>query len=220
MVLLLSIIIGAVFGIIAARKGFYVTWALLVNITVSVYLAVFLTPTIFSTIGSLAESPYAVAICLAIIAVSVFAILHAVAVIFFTGQFNISFPKILNTAGAGLLGFLAGLLVCGFVGLVILTIPIFQDSFLADQLAETADVSVVKACNCINFFSRQHGRYRAEDVVEWLLYVDTDIPYRQRHKEEKPTPGSTAEPNEVNSISCPVPSCMPSGNYRNISACS
>lgn len=170
MVLLASIIIGAAFGIAAAKKGFYSSWALLVNITVSVYLALFLAPTILETVPEgwdLAESPYALAGCLAVVAVAAFSILHAIAVIFFTGQFSFSFPRVFNTVGAGLAGFVSGFLVCGFLSLIILAIPIWQDSAFAEQLTEVTELSVVKACNCINFLSGQNCQYSAQDLVRW-----------------------------------------------------
>lgn len=186
-VLLASIIIGVVFGIAAARKGLYSTWALLVNICVSIYLAVFLTPTVLYNIGSLADLPYALPACLAIIAVAVFAILQSITFIFFTGQFHFSFPKILNILGAGLLGFVSGFVVCGFLGLVILTMPVLQqDSAFAEQLTETAELSVVKVCNCINFLSRQTVRYCAKDVIEWCVGDEQGQPDSEPEDETEP----------------------------------
>lgn len=196
-VLLASIIIGVVFGIVAARKGLYSTWALLVNICVSIYLAVFLTPTVLYNIGSLADAPYALPACLAIIAVAVFAILQSIAVIFFTGQFHFSFPKILNILGAGLLGFVSGFVVCGFLGFVILTMPVLQqDSAFAGQLTEAAELSVVKVCNCINFLSRQTGRYRAKDVIEWCV-GDEPAERRDSEPEDETEPEFSEDYEEV-----------------------
>ena len=196
-VLLASIIIGVVFGIVAARKGLYSTWALLVNICVSIYLAVFLTPTVLYNIGSLANAPYALPACLAIIAVAVFAILQSIAVIFFTGQFHFSFPKILNILGAGLLGFVSGFVVCGFLGFVILTMPVLQqDSAFAGQLTEAAELSVVKVCNCINFLSRQTGRYRAKDVIEWCV-GDEPAERRDSEPEDETEPEFSEDYEEV-----------------------
>ena len=179
MVLLLGIVIGIVCGIVAAKKGLYSSWAVFVNITVAVYLAVFLTPTVFAAIGSLAELAYTVAASLAAIAVITFSIFWAITVIFFTGQFTFTFPKTFNTIGGGIVGFASGLLVWGFVALVFLAVPIWQNSFLQElnlqnQLVRTVNVSVVKACNCVNFLSRQRGECSTKEVVEWVVYEDGD----------------------------------------------
>jgi len=174
MVLFLCIVIGAVCGIFAAKRGFYSSWALLVNVSIAVYLGVFLTPTVFETLGSLSQWPYALATCLAVIAVVTFLILHSISFIFFTGQFRVSFPRIINTLGAGLLGFLSGFIVCGFVSLVIAVTPICQKSSFSGQLAQTANLAVVKSCNCINLLSCQSRRLSAGDVVGDLLYTQTD----------------------------------------------
>jgi uncharacterized integral membrane protein len=154
-----------------------------VNVCVAVYLAVFLTPTILDTAGALADLPWVLPACLIVIAVACFSILQAIGVIFFTGHFRFLFPKIFDTLGAALLGFLAAFLAGGFLAFVGLTIPFCRQSAFAPQLAHLAQISVVRTCNSVHFLSCQSGEYSPQDVIESLLYTS---PRRQNIPPSEP----------------------------------
>ncbi len=128
----IGILVAAVSAWYAFKINFYETWALMFNILISVYLAVFLGPEIADAIPAAGDTPYGTAFCMIATAIGVFLILYGITFTFLTGQFKVSFPKVLNTLGTGFLGFLAGLLVWNFVSLLIYTTPISKNAFIKD----------------------------------------------------------------------------------------
>ena len=129
MVFWIGILVGGLFAWLTIKMlGFYETWAMLFNIVISIYLAVFLRPTIADILPAAGNTPYSSALTIIAIAIASFAILHGISYVFFTSQFSVSFPRVLDILGTGFLGFLAGLLVWSFVSLLICIMPISQSS--------------------------------------------------------------------------------------------
>jgi hypothetical protein len=99
----------------ALRAGLYETVALFVNIVVAVYLAIFVTPTLVGVIPAAADVPHGGLIAVAVVAVATFLVLHVLCFSMLTGQFKVSFPKLLDGPLAAGLGFFAGFLVVAFL---------------------------------------------------------------------------------------------------------
>jgi hypothetical protein len=132
MVFWLGIFVGGVFAWYAVKMGFYDMWAMLFNIVISIYLAVFLGPVIVDFIPAAGSARYGNTLAIIGTAIAAFLILHCISYTFITGVFTVSFPKLFNSLGAGFLGFLAGFLVWSFAALLIYMSPISQDSFVKD----------------------------------------------------------------------------------------
>ena len=126
MVFWVSILAGGFFAWLAVRIGFYESLALLFNIIISIYIAVFLTPVILDTFPSAGDVPYCYALALVFTAVGAFLVLFGITYVFLTGQFKVSFPKIFEILFAALLGFFTGFLVLSFVALIITATPVSQ----------------------------------------------------------------------------------------------
>ena len=103
---------------------------MLFNILISVYLAIFLGPAIVDMFPAAGGSAFSNALAMASTGVGAFLILHCISYTFITGQFTVSLPRILDSLGAALLGFLAGFLVWSFASLLICTSPISQNAFI------------------------------------------------------------------------------------------
>ena len=195
MIFWLAILAGALFAWIAVRIKFYETWALLFNIVISVYAAIFLAPTIANSIPAAGDTSYGRALTLAAVAMGTFLILHGISYTFLTGQFSVSFPKIFDTVLTGVLGFLAGFLLLSFVAFVICVTPISHNKF------------VNKAG-----FGRQSQRTNISYICWWCDLVNTVVSARDRkvtskqavdellspsHPKAKPEMGEPAEPNQA-----------------------
>ncbi len=127
MVFWIAILVGGVFVWLAVRMGFYQSWALLFNIVISIYLAIFLAPAVTEwapTSGG--GAGYGMMLSMAVLAVGCFALLYGLSYVFLTGQFEIPFPKVLDVLVAGLLGFVAGFLVLSFAALLVTVSPLAQ----------------------------------------------------------------------------------------------
>ncbi|HCO95296.1 MAG TPA: hypothetical protein DIU00_15330, partial [Phycisphaerales bacterium] len=123
MVFWTGILAGGLFAWFAIRIGFYEMWAMLFNIIISIYIAVFLTPVIIDIIPAAGDTSYGNALTMVTAAIGVFLILYVITYLFLTGQFKVSFPRIFDTLGTSVLGFLAGFLIWSFAAALICATP-------------------------------------------------------------------------------------------------
>ncbi len=205
MIFWIGILVGATFVWFAIKMGFYETWAMFFNIVISIYLAIFLQPTITDIVPAAGDTPYGNTLTILAIAIASFLILHGISYIFFTSQFSVSFPKIFNTLGAGLLGFLAGFLVWSFVSLLIFITPISQNTFVKEigftsQFKQTSMPVICWWCDLVNTVaSRQDDKYTTEKAISGLLKsVESKVPAKttkQAEPNELVEPNKPAEPN-------------------------
>jgi hypothetical protein len=199
MVLIASIIFSLAFAAVLIKKGLYIGWVRLVNIVFSIYLSIFLTPSICSYSASINDTKYGYPLCLAIFTIVLFLILHGLTVTFFTGIFKVTFPKALNTAGSAILSFICGLLIWSFACFVLLLTPVphhplAQGLELPAQLVQASVPPLRLTCGFVNICSFQGEQADASKVLDSLLYVECEPRHkdRPRIKEELP-----AEANEV-----------------------
>ena len=155
MVFWAGILVAALFARLAIKIGFYETWAMLFNIAVSVYLGISLRPILIELVPSAGDTPYGSTLTIFGIAIGAFLILHGISFVFFTGQFSVSLPNVLNIIGAGFLGFVAGFLVWGFVSFMVSTTPIFESAYmkqldLGSQIRQTSVPVVCWWCSFVN----------------------------------------------------------------------
>ena len=191
----LGILVGGLFAWFAIKLGFYETWAMLFNIIISIYLAVFLRPVIAEVVPAAGDTPYSSVLIMSATAIASFLILHGISYTFLTGQFSVSFPKIFNTLSAGFLGFLAGFLVWSFASLLISATPISQNTFVKGigfdtQFEQTNMPYISWWCNLVNtVVSPQDSKRTTEEAISELLKT---VKKKETAVQDKP-----AEPNDV-----------------------
>jgi len=151
MVFYLAIVSGALFVWLGLRLGFYETWCLLFNVAISIYVAVFLAPTVvaFAPITG-AASAYCMALSMVVLGGGCFAILFGLSYVFLTSQYKIPFPKIIDILAAGGLGFLCGFLVLSFLALIVTVTPLAQNKLVQNigfnPEAEQANTACLAWC--------------------------------------------------------------------------
>jgi len=155
----IAILAGALFVWLAVRLGFYETGVLLFNIVVSIYVSVFLAP----TLAEFAPAPggaasYHTALCMIVLAGGCFALLQGASFVLLTGQFHIPFPRIFDVLFSGMLGFVTGFLVLSFLALVLTTTPLASHKIVGvlglSQQSQPANlVCITRCCNLIHFFA-------------------------------------------------------------------
>lgn len=199
MVLLAGITFSLVFAAVLIKKGLYIGWVRLVNTVFAIYLSIFLTPSISRCSDSISDMKYGYPLCLTIIAVVLFLVLHGLTVTFFTGIFKVTFPKTLNTAGAAVLSFVCGLLVWSFACFVFLLTPVphhplAQGFELPAQLVQNSVPPLRLTCGFVNICSFQGKQADASKVLDSLLYVESEPRHKDRPRIKDALP---AEANEV-----------------------
>ena len=131
MVFWIGLLVGALFVWIAVRCGFYETWILLFNIIVSIYLAIFLRSFIKDVIPDIAfDDSYSDALIILVTSGAAFLILYGISYVFFSSQFKVNVPRLFDVVGSGILGFLSGLLVWGFISFLICITPLSNNSIM------------------------------------------------------------------------------------------
>jgi len=201
MVFWLGILVGAVCAWFAVRIGFYGMWAMLFNIVISVYLAIYLQPVIVKVPG-LGDTSYTNALAMIGTAIAVFLILHGVSYTFLTGQLVPSFPKVFNTLGTGFLGFLAGFLVWSFACLLVYVTPISQSAFIKgvgfDKFQEASISCISRWCGLVNALSFQDKQYSAEETIDQLLKsVDERRKAEEKMRAQPEEKAEQPEPEDV-----------------------
>ncbi len=197
----IGILLSGAFAWFTVKLRFYQTWALVFNITISIYLAVYLQPVIgnISALGD--DTPYSIALTMIVIASVSFLISHGISYIFLTGQFNVSFPKLMDSIGAGLMGFLGGLLVWSFLSLLLYVTPASKNTFLrgigfTDKFQQSSISYISRFCNLVNVAaSSQHKESSAEQTIGKLLKSSESK--AQEKTREKPKPVEAAKPKET-----------------------
>jgi uncharacterized membrane protein required for colicin V production len=172
------------------------------NIVISVYVAIFLTPVILDIIPEAGDVPCSNALALAVLGVGTFFVLYGITWVFLTGQFTVSFPKSFDVLLAGILGFLAGFLVLSFAAFVITITPISQNRFVRqvglNRNPQQAHISYICFwCDLVNsVVSSPDTKITSKQAVEQLL---SETQSKTLEKEAGQTSTSTpVEPGDSN----------------------
>ncbi len=175
MVFWLGILTGGLFIWFAIKIGFYEMWAMLFNIVISIYVAIFLTPVILDIVPEAGDISFCNSFAIVVLAIGTFFILYGITYVFLTGQFNVSFPKIFDILFTGILGFLTGFLVLSFAALVITITPISQNRFVKqiglNRTSQQANISYICFwCDSVNsIVSAPDSKITSKQAVEHFL---------------------------------------------------
>ncbi len=191
MVLWIGILFGVVFAWVAVKLRLYASWALFVNIVISVYLGVFFGPVIYSS--SFLDNIYGVMLAVAGTTIAVFLILQATSYTLFTGQFTVSYPKIIDAGCSAILGFFAGNLIWAFLILAFCVTPFSSKSFgKTIGLCSGENQSDTSALNwwCDKadiLLSSPDNTSSAEEIVNAII-KETDKRIHRKNNPPRPAP--------------------------------
>ena len=173
MVFWIGILIAVVVAFSTFKLGFYHAWTMLFNAVIAVYLGIRLAPLVeeFVPIGG----RYGPALTLMLAGLMPFLILHAISYVFLLGQFEVTFPRILNTLGGGIMGFLTGFLIWSFAVLVICATPFSEKQYLKEIGFDRAKFEQAGVHSYLVWWC---------DVVDWIVSSsDKELPPDKAVKE-------------------------------------
>lgn len=171
----IGIIIAAIVAYFTFKIGFYETWAFAFNTIVSIYLAIFLKPTITKLLPAANQMPCSNILIILMTAIGAFLILHGISYLLITSQVRISFPKILDLLGAGLLGFFTGLFIWSFASLLLFLAPIserrlFKDLGFSYEFQKTNIAYIRRFCDPLNaLLTSKNKGYSTQQAIDRLL---------------------------------------------------
>jgi uncharacterized membrane protein required for colicin V production len=205
MVFWIGILVAVIFAYSAIKLGFYHAWTMLFNIVIAVYVAVRISPVIEEFLPVAMGGEYCKTMALLATGLVIFLILHGIAYVLLIGQFEVTFPRVVNTLGSGILGFLAGFLIWSFGTLVVCTTPFCQQQFVKEigfdvKTFEEAKMQpyLVWWCSFLDkIVASGDGPVSAEQAIKDLL-----IKPAPKAKIET-TSIQPADPNDPNNPYCP-----------------
>jgi len=187
----IAVLIGIIVAFIFSRRGLYEGLILAFNVNLSIYLALYLTPTLLATAPTATDIPGGLALAILVLFAICFGILFGVSFLLFTGQFTVPMAKVLDCVGGGIAGFFTGILGTSFVFLIITLTPIPGVPEYAQNLEVTTNAQVVcSTCDYTHGWIGADRHYKAKDLLAWL----------NKKAEETPSPfiiDPNSEPNEA-----------------------
>ncbi len=192
MVLFLTILAAVATGIYAVRIGFYEAWALFFNVMVSIYLAIFLYPSIEAKIITSPNS-FNSAMTLVILAVAIFGILHGITYVFITSKFKIETPKLIDTVASGVIGFITGWLALNFLIMLIYISPIGINLLKVKDEIKTVNHSSI---DCVFGYCKAISLLAGRDETVQTI-IEPLLSYKSPKKRKKPKSGRIEESTET-----------------------
>jgi len=197
MVLLAGILVGGLCIWLAVKIGFYETWAMLFNIVMAIYIALFLAQPILNILPEEARNNQSCeALTLMFLAIGAFLILHGLTYILFTSQFKVTFPKLFDILFAGMLGFFGGFLLLSFAALIIFLTPFGGYAGMQDDSVEYNMSSAYWLFDGIHsIVSSPDNEIITEKVVKQLL--NKSKPEAQNINPQQADPDKPIKPNDA-----------------------
>lgn len=155
MVFWLAVLVGALFAWIGVQIRFFASWIMLFNLVLAAYMGVFLSPILIASIPAATETPYGYALVLLSVSGATLLVAYGICYASAGGRFRAEFPRLLDTVGSGMLGFLSGFLVAGFVALAVSLSPLAQNEYLktlglGGPSQETTTAYVCRCCDVLH----------------------------------------------------------------------
>ena len=199
MLIYASILAGGLVAWYAVKVGFYEMWAMLLNIIIAVYVALFLTQPIVNVLPEEASNIRCCeALTMIVIATGAFLILYGITYILFTSQFKVTFPKIFDVLFAGFLGFFAGFLLLSFAAIIIALTPYGKYVGITKEMAKNNMVysRSYRLFDEINWFvSPPEQNIKSRDFIE--RFIDEAQLNTQENNPKQTEPDKPIQPNDA-----------------------
>ncbi len=168
---LISLIIAALFGVWAYKKGLFATWAFLFNVIIAVYLGLMLTSPVLSWAGQRLNflGSYANVVVMVVIAAVYFIITNYLSSTFLTTTYYAIFPVIVDKISSPILGFVGGFVLVNFILFAVAISPLKEISLVSKYLPDDIEKSsgrVVNTCGFVSGLSLQYGDKNIAKAVE------------------------------------------------------
>ncbi|MBN1123791.1 MAG: CvpA family protein [Sedimentisphaerales bacterium] len=180
---------GLIFAYVGLRIGFYMVWQSLFNLLVAIYVGVMFTPWLIDHLPEMELSGYGYAVSIILLASLLFLILQAITACYLTGISEVQFPRIFETFGAGILGFVLGYFLFAFIIFVLYLLPISHSEQAKQHVFRSRPItalnSINKACNWVGTISLQYHDNTVEKTIDWLLFSVTHSDTSTENREWK-----------------------------------
>ena len=169
-------------------------WSLLFNIIISVYLGLTFGPVMKGLMGM--DFVGGEALVIFGTAALCFTVLYGASYVIYLSQFHVTFPKMLDMIGGGVIGFLTALLTWSFIAFLICVSPLGQNSILNKIGFNSASLS-----GTFSYMKRFSGIVHSlvtadqkQDSLEQKVAAMIEESNKSRPKRTSPEPVKLVEP--------------------------
>jgi len=181
----ISVLIGLVLAFVSVRKGFFETIVLFFNTTLSVYVAVFLTPYVVTAIPAAMEIPGGLIATSFLLFFVSFLILFGISFVLFTGECRVPFPRVFDVICSSFLGFGTGFLTSSYLLLMLSLIPVPRLSQAIQHARTDANHDFVcYACDQVQSLIRAPGSSQSAEVM--LTWLKESVESHQNQHDNRP----------------------------------
>ena len=180
----IAILVGLVVAFIASRRGLYEAVVLGFNLNLSIYLALFLTPTLISNIPTAVDIPGGLSLTILLVFAICFGALCVVSFFLFTGQFSVPLAKVLDLLGGATVGAWTGFLGGSFLIVILTLTPIPGAPQWVQALEVTPNTQVL--CSACDTTHRAIGADKTYKTAALLVWLDEKAQEIQRPKSIDP----------------------------------
>jgi hypothetical protein len=167
---------GLVFAFVGYKKSWYPSWALLFNLLISIYIGVMTAPQLVDKWQYFRNylGNYSYSIAIFTVAGGLFIILQLFSFRFFTAVFVVSLPRIMNSFGAAILGFITGAIAADFLLFLIAITPLSDHSvvkfFVQGKSVHYRDNDItIASCSFVHSISLQPCPTGIDKQMEKIL---------------------------------------------------
>ena len=165
----MTILISLIVALIYSRRGLYEALILTFNLSLAIYLALYLTPTLVSKVPTATDISGGLSLAVLLLFALCFGILCAVSFFLFTGLFTVPLAKVLDWLGGGIAGFFAGFLGTSFLAIIVTLTPMPGVPDVARNMDMTPNTQMVSAvCNTLHGWIGTDRMFKAKDLLAWL----------------------------------------------------
>lgn len=168
-----AVIGGLIFAYIGLRIGFYMVWQSLFNLSVSMYVGIMFTPWLIDHLPEMELSGYGYALSVILLAGLLFLILQSITACYLTGISETRFPGLFETVVTGILGFVLGYILVGFLIVVLYLLPVSHSTpaqqYVFRSRPNAALKAAVKTCHFVGAVSLQYHDDTVEKTMDWLV---------------------------------------------------
>lgn len=190
----ISILTGLIVAYFYSKKGVYEAIIFLFNLSLSIYLALYIMPSLIKVAPYTIDIPGGLILTLLIVSIAIMAVFCAVSFILFTGQLSVPMGRLVDWLGGSILGFFVGFLGISFVFTLPTLEPIPGVSAFIQDIETTANINMVcYMCDKVNYYI---GKDRVRNTKNLLAWLQTQV-YQTNTSTIDPNDPNVAEPNKT-----------------------
>lgn len=165
----ITVLMGVVVALIYSRRGLYEAVVLAFNLNLSIYLALYLAPTLINSVPTATDIPGGLSLTVLLIFALCAGLLCVVSFFLFTGQFAVPLAKALDFVGGATVGGFAGFLGASFLFLILTLTPIPGVPQWVQALDVTPNTQTIcSTCDATHRLLGTDRSYQTEGLITWL----------------------------------------------------